>query len=500
MNPLDPLGIAGSTPIARRDLLRAAGAAAAFAAWPSGPPPLTIPIRPMARYEDMTLARLAHRIRARELTALEVVEHHLRRIAEVNPLLNAVVAQRAEEALEEARAIDRRLTAGESTGPLAGVPFTIKDSFDTRGVVSTAGTPGRAGHVPERDATVVARLRAAGAILLGKTNTPEFTMSFETSNAVYGRTNNPYDPERTPGGSSGGAVAIIAAGGAPFDIGTDTGGSIRYPAHCCGIVGLKPTAGRVSRSGHALDAADHVEGLTQVGPLARHVEDLDLILRIIMGPDGEDFTVAPVPLADYRAVDVRGMRVAFFTDDGNVTPDAPIVDAVRWAAASLADAGAEVREARPPGVEGSARLWSAVAGTDWGWLSRRVRAAGTEESPLLMRGASAQALGAGRYGEILEEWNRYRIEMLRFMDRYDAVLSPIAPGPAPRHGETRSPGAYTMAHNLTGWPAAVVRAGATPEGLPVGVQIAARPWREDVALALAATLEALSPDWPRPAL
>src|SRR4051794_15944301 len=192
---------------------------------------------------------LARRIQVREVSSVEVVEACLDRIAAVDPRLRAVVALAA-DARERARASDDRLAGGVVDGPLHGVPFTIKDSLDTAGLVTTAGTMGWRNRVPDWDATVVARLRAAGGILLGKTNTPEFTWSNETDNDVYGRTSNPYDLTRTPGGSSGGAAAIVAAGGAPFDIGSDTGDSIRQPSHVCGVAGIKPTQGRVPRTGH----------------------------------------------------------------------------------------------------------------------------------------------------------------------------------------------------------------------------------------------------------
>jgi amidase len=244
---------------------------------------------------------LARAIRAKEISSVEVVQAFLERIAAVNPALNAVVQLRAEAALAEARAADAALAHGQIMGPLHGVPMTIKDSLDTAGVITTGGTTGRATYVPAQDATVVARLRAAGAILLGKTNTPELTLWGETDNLVYGRTNNPYDLTRTPGGSSGGAAAIIAAGGSPLDIGSDTRGSIRLPAHFTGIAGIKPTSGRVPRTGHIVPwGLGAVDALTQLGPLARYVEDLVLILPLICGPDWQDPAMVPMPLGDPR--------------------------------------------------------------------------------------------------------------------------------------------------------------------------------------------------------
>lgn len=208
---------------------------------------------------------LAEAIRMRRLSSIQSVDACLARIAEVNPRLNAVVTL-ASTARDDARRADTELARGILRGPLHGVPFTVKDSLDTAGVTTTAGTVGWRDRVPTRDATVVARLKAAGAILIGKTNTPEFTWSDETDNDVYGRTSNPYDLSRTPGGSSGGAAAIVASGGSFFDIGSDTGDSIRQPAHVCGIAGLKPTSGRVPRTGHWPAYHGLFESFTQLGP------------------------------------------------------------------------------------------------------------------------------------------------------------------------------------------------------------------------------------------
>src|ERR671924_288509 len=210
---------------------------------------------------------LARAIRAKEVSATEAVHAYLQRIAAVNPALNAVVQLCAEAAQAEARAADTALARGQMTGPLHGVPMTIKDSLDAAGVITTGGTQGRATFVPAHDATAVARLRAAGAILLGKTNTPELTIAYETDNLIYGRTNNPYDLSRTCGGSSGGAAAIVAAGGSPFDIGSDTGGSLRVPSHGCGTATIRPTSGRVPRTGHILPPAGVMDALTQIGPI-----------------------------------------------------------------------------------------------------------------------------------------------------------------------------------------------------------------------------------------
>ena len=272
--------------MSRREALAALGAFATIASLPGcGPTPMA-ERRGLADPIHFSSTRaLADAIRTGDLSSEAVVRACLDRIEAVNGALNAVFQLQTEAALARAREADAALARGESWGALHGVPMTIKDSLDTAGVVTTGGTEGRADFVPDRDATVVARLRDQGAILIGKTNTPQLTLSFETENVVYGLTHNPYDLQRSPGGSSGGAAAIVAAGGSPFDIGSDYGGSIRLPSHFCGIAGIKPSAGRVPRTGHVFPFGGLQDPLQQIGPLARSVDDLTLLLRLIAGPD-----------------------------------------------------------------------------------------------------------------------------------------------------------------------------------------------------------------------
>jgi amidase len=314
----------------------------------------------------------ASAIRAKSVSSEEVVRACLDRIEAINGKLNAVVQLVAEDALASAREADEALARGGSRGPLHGVPMTIKDSLDTKGVVTTGGTSGRASFVPEDDATVVKRVKDAGAILLGKTNTPELTLSFETTNLVYGRTNNPYDLARTSGGSSGGATAIVAGGGAPFDIGSDYGGSIRLPCHFCGVAGIKPTMGRVPRTGHIYPFGGLLDSAQQIGPIARSVDDLALLLPILSGPDGVDPAIVPMPLSDPGGVSLSSLKVAFHTDNGILTPTPGTQDVVRKAAAALSEAGAVVEEARPPGIEESFDLAISIYFADGGAAVRRL--------------------------------------------------------------------------------------------------------------------------------
>jgi len=450
----------------------------------AGPPPMG----------EASASALARAIREGQLSSEELVRACLDRIAAVDDRLNAVVQVVAEDALARARTADAALKRGEGRGPLHGVPMTVKDSFDTAGVVTTGGTKGRAGFVPREDATVVRRLKQAGAILLGKTNTPELTLGFETSNLVYGRTSNPYDLERTPGGSSGGAAAIVAAGGSPFDVGSDYGGSIRLPCHFCGLAGLKPTMGRVPRTGHVFPFGGLLDSAHQIGPIARWVEDLSLLLPLLSGPDFVDPAIVPMPLGDPASVRLPSLRIAFHTDNGIATPTAATRDTVRAAADLLAAAGAEVDEARPAGIEESFSLAMRIYFADGGLAVRRLLdEAGTREHTLAGL-VGAAPLTPRQLDAVVTEWYALRSRMSRFLEGYDVVLGPVNAQPAMLHGTAMLPEnapsfSYTMVYNLTGWPAVAVRAGSSPEGLPIGVQLAARPAREDVALAVAAALE-----------
>ena len=430
-------------------------------------------------------ADLAAAIRAKQVSSAEVVGAYLQRIEAVNPRLNALVQVAADSARPQAQAADAWLARGQRVGPLHGVPFTAKDVFETAGVISAAGLEERAGFVPERDAVVVARLKAAGAILLGKTNCPPGGGGGWTDNPVYGRTHNPYDLGRTPGGSSGGEAAAIAAGQSPLGLGSDSGGSIRVPAHFCGVAGLKPTSGRVPNTG----TFNHPGGLsdyrTQIGPMARYVRDLALVFPLIAGEDSQDSGVIPMPLGDLESgaspapTDQAGtrpaprLRVAFYADDGQATPTPEIAAAVQRAALALAEAGLSVEEAQPACLpqsrEISERYWA------------------------------MSELSGEQVEQLLLDWDGFRSVMLGFMAAYDLIVCPADYRPASRHDEEAGQRFnYTLPFSLTGWPCVVVRAGTSPEGLPLGVQIVARAWREDVALAAAQQVEVALGGWQPP--
>ncbi|MGW8368936.1 MAG: amidase [Gammaproteobacteria bacterium] len=451
---------------------------------------------------------MAHRIRNREISAVELVEHHLERLDEVNLLLNAVVTRCDDSALEKAEAADAAISRGAMTGPLHGVPFTIKDGFDTAEVRTTAATEGWAERVPSANATVVQRVLDAGAILIGKTNTPELTLSYDTDNLLFGRSYNPYDPSCSPGGSSGGGAAIVAAGGAAFDIGSDTGGSIRLPAHFCGIAAIKPSAGLVPRTGLVVPGGTPIDSLTQVGPRTRSVADLQLILPLIAGPDWRDCSILPSAPISVQPDAIRKSRVAFYCDNGDLAASDEIAAAVRNCAGVLADIGAEVTETRPEGIESARALFGRVFGIDGGaWIRRLLAAVGTRnKSPALDwtdTRIDRPVASAGDFSEMLAELDRFRSRMLAFMRNFDLILAPVHAYAALPHNllnsaDLRPAFSYTQAFNLTGWPSAVVRTGTTDRGLPVGIQIVAAPWQDPLTLEVAALLEASLGGWRAP--
>ena len=414
---------------------------------------------------------LARAIRARKVSSLEVVRAHLEHIHAVNPRLNAVVFATAESALKQARGADRKNTRKNQVGPLHGVPFTAKDIFDTAGLPTTAGLRMLRSNIPDHDATVVARMRGAGAILIGKTNCPPGGTGGESWNALHGGTRNPYDINRSPGASSSGEAAIIAAGGSPLGIGSDSGGSIRVPAHYCGVAGLKPTTGLVpSTGGYGL-----VGGLTdprsQVGPMARFVADLIAALPIMAGPDGVDSGVVPVPLPK-RTAKLKGLHVAWYADDGIAKSSGPVSAAVRAASRALAEAGCIVTEERPPGLQEAHQVTLGY------WGDRRMS-----------------------HERMYKRWDGFRTTMLQFMSRFDLVVTAVAPDVAPLYRAKSVPArefSYTSPFSLSGNPCVVVRAGTSPEGLPIGVQVVARNWHDDVALRAARRIELALGGW-RPA-
>ena len=431
---------------------------------------------------------------------MEVVEAYLRRIERLNSELNAVVTLDP-LAVERAREAEAVIMRGGEVGPLHGVPLTVKDTIETGGLRTTSGSRLRAQFVPEEDATAVARLRAAGAIILGKTNVPEMAIPYECDNPVFGRTNNPHDLQRTPGGSSGGEAAALGACLSAAGLGSDLSGSIRVPAHFCGVVGLKPTVGRVPGDGHFPPATGAFALGAAVGPMARRVEDLSLLLDVL------------TEARSSTAVNVRGWRVARFVDE-----DAPVSaeteGAVAAALRALDEAGLVVVDERPPGMGRAIDLWPALFSRASATQLRETYGGNEEEAGPVVRAVLAaadrrQEQDADEFARALAERDNLGEALGRWMKTTPLVVAPVGAVPAFEHGARRvevqgqqlsvfRAFGYARAANVLGLPAAAVPAGRTREGLPVGVQVIGRPFEEEAVLAAASIIEAALGGWVRP--
>jgi amidase len=421
--------------------------------------------------------QLARLIRDREVSSREVVETHLQRIDQVNGHLNAVIQLDVESALRSAVDADDVLSRGGKPGPFHGVPFTVKDWIEASGLICAAGMQECRTFIPQRDATVVARMKSAGAILLGKTNVV-------SGQPVYPRPNNPHDLNRTPGSSSSGEAAIVAAGGSPLGLASDSGGSIRVPAHFCGVVGYRPSTGLVPLTGHYPRIGPLSDPRTSIGPITRRVEDLYAILRTICGPDGIDPSVVPVPVTDTGTVDLAALRVAWFTAIEGAYPTSRTVAAVESAARALRDRGACVQESRPPDIDRSLGItqsyWARVRSISWkGWTpGEKSKLSGDETERSIF------------------EWERFQRAILAFMRDFDVVITPAAAGPAFSHREMVGDDyVYALPWSLTGQPAIVLPCSIDSENMPIGVQVVSRRWRDDVAIGVAKVLEESFGGW-----
>src|SRR5213593_2100292 len=312
--------------------------------------------------------QMAEQIRHRKISPVELVEAHLRKIKKLNPVLNAFVQVDAEGAFRQAREAEVAVRRGANLGPLHGVPISIKSSIEVAGFRCEAGTKLRQGTVASQDAPLVSRLRDAGAIIPGLTNTPELLMAWETDNLLYGRTNNPWDLTRTPGGSSGGEAAAIASGMSAAGVGSDGGGSIRVPAHFSGICGLKPTPGRIPATGHYPNSVGPFALLGVVGPMARTVGDLKVLFEVMQGPDYGDPSAAPVPVRWPSENELKKIRIGYFEDDGRTPVTSETRAAVDSAARALRRAGFKVERFRPDGLELTRQLWWKFFGIAGGML------------------------------------------------------------------------------------------------------------------------------------
>lgn len=450
---------------------------------------------------EPTARELVSQLAAREVGSRELAERYLARVESANKVLNAVAHVDPEATLAAADRADGALAAGES-GALLGLPLSIKDSIAVAGMPCQSGSWAREENVPESDATVVARLRAAGALVLCKTAVPEYTWSTETDSAIFGRTNNPYDLTRTSGGSSGGEAALHAVGASPAGIGSDGLCSIRVPAHFCGTFGLRPTVRLVPETGAWPTTKDTgMLDMSTLGPMGRSVDDLALLLPIIAGPDDVDPLVSAAPIGDYRRVETASLRVGFYADDGVASPTPGTRAAVERAAAALADAGAAVEEASPPPLDEVTDIAFGMMAADGGAQARADLAAArgrhTQQVTSLLDDLKSSSLTAEEFFALMRRWIALRTTLRSFLGRYDVLVCPVAAGPAPLHGRRPSDDGeltdyrefgYSFAYAIAGVPSTVVPAGAE-RGLPIGVQIVAGANRDHVALAASAALE-----------
>jgi Asp-tRNA(Asn)/Glu-tRNA(Gln) amidotransferase A subunit family amidase len=453
---------------------------------------------------------LTELVRTHAVSPVEIAEAHLNRIDALNPKLNAIVTI-APDFIEKARDAEATVMRGDNLGPLHGLPVTIKDTINTAGLKTTSGSRLRANHVPESDAHSVARLKAAGAIVLGKTNLSELAMDYSADNPVFGRTNNPYDISRTPGGSSGGEGAAIAACLSPAGIGSDVTGSIRIPSHFCGVTGLKPSIGRVDSTGQFPLSL----GYSVIGPMARRVEDLHLLFHVLGGSESPQPASGSNSLLN-RAVEMRGWRAAWYTDDGIAPVTEETRRAVERAARALGDAGLIVEEHCAPSVERGFEMCQQL-------LSRPARVhlhdfyAGHEhEAGAVIRWVLSSIDKTPT--PTLDEYLRFWIEcgclssaLDDWMDETPLLIAPVGAAPAFKHGAYQVTVAgqtfstvcalrYSAAFNIYDLPCVCVPVALTSEGLPVGVQIVGRRNEEDTVLIAAAIVEKALGGWRPPRL
>jgi Asp-tRNA(Asn)/Glu-tRNA(Gln) amidotransferase A subunit family amidase len=458
-----------------------------------------------------TLAEITRNIRSKNVSPVEIVELHLKRIETLQPKLNAFVHLDPEGARLQARAAENLVLRGAQLGPLHGVPLSIKSCIDVSGWPCPSGSLLRKDYIPKQDAPLVSRLKASGAILLGNTNTPEFLMAYETDNLLTGKTSNPWNLAHSAGGSSGGEAAAIAAGCSAGGVGSDGGGSIRVPAHFCGICGLKPTPGRIPATGHFPPGAGAFSWIGVVGPMARTIADVRSLFEVMTGPDAGDALSAPVPLRAYREGELRGLRIGILESDalGVATPETRV--AVERAAKSLGERGFTVEPFRLDGLDRALDLWWFFFGPVIGNLFRH-SVAGHEDqiSPMLREylsyATSGDPITLDQFTKACADRDLLRAEILRQMQDTPVLLSPVSRSPAFRHGQGNYlPGTgyrdtmrFSQWLNLTGFPGASVPVGVSNEGLPIGVQVIGRPFEDELVLAVGEAIEQARGPWLAP--
>ena len=458
----------------------------------------------MSESEIMLLpaVRQLEMLRVGEIGVVELAEAHIRQIERSNPRLNAFADFDAERVRAQAREMDGR----DPAGPLHGLPVTIKSSIAAAGYRCEIGSRLNEGEVPRDDAVVVQRMRAAGAVILGTTNCPEFLMAYETANLLHGRTSNPWDLERTPGGSSGGESAAIAAGLSAAGLGSDSGGSVRVPAHFTGICSLKPTPGRIPGRGHLPPCVGPFAILGAIGPMARTIADVSLLFRTLCGQDRDDPVSPPVAVRTPTLEELRGNAIGFFEDDSLVPVTPETRAAVNAAAGVLREAGFRVEPFRPRTLEQLRKLW-------WKFFVQcgamfyepTIRDRQAQLSPIFQEFLSiAEAAGPLTASELLNAWaelDLLREKTLEAMREFPVLLCPVASVPAFKHGERvwnvdgrgveyLDAVRHAQWFNALAAPAAVVPVGRSPGGLPIGVQVAGRPFEDETVLGIAGIVDA----------
>lgn len=466
----------------------------------------------MDSFYTQSATQLAKAIASKKISSVELVTACIEQIHRVNPKLNAVVQFNPDQALHEAKQKDHMLSKGKALGPLHGIPFTLKDVYNTKGDLVTAGCLGLKDNRADSDATIVTRLKQAGAILLGKTNTPELENAGDTDNLVYGRTSNPYDQEYSSGGSSGGAAAIVSAAASVFDIGADTGGSLRLPAHYCGIATIRPTVHRIPTSGVVYGLRTGMGGaFTTEGPLSRYVEDLPLLLSILNGPDGIDPNTVASPLGNSADVNLSQLNMAYFDQNSIIDTCDETKQAIKMAADTLSACGANVRHDKPEQIEDGCRHFQEVLGANVvAGMRQALDDMQVEQVSRLLENLLSHlddyTCDISTFMQRYDQWEFYRSRILQFFNNYDVLLSPVTPGAALPHAtpmwnpDMIDHASYTWTISATLLPVTVVRVGSAANGLPIGIQIITKPYHEHVGIAVAQQLEASLGGWQMPNL
>ena len=452
---------------------------------------------------SFSATEITTKLRNRELTAIEVASFFIKRVKEVNPLVNAINQFHEEKVLQDAEKADKVARTKNSLPILHGLPITIKDAFYVKDFICSKGCPVFAKTKSNFDATIIRRLKNAGAIILGITNTPELLIAYETDNKLYGRTNNPHDLSKTPGGSSGGEAAIIACGGSPVGIGTDAGGSIRQPAHFCGICGHKPTNTLVPMSGDIpFDGeAGLISQLLTAGPMSRYAVDLKLILNVISGPDYKDPHSYGNLNKSADLIGYRNFRIAYFYNIADVTADEDTIAVIDSVIHILKERGFSASMSYPDILDSIYKLhWETFMFGGDGDKSIKLFLQKVQHTDISMFLQAFIEDSADCNFSITELRDRlvlveqFRYKMLEFMKDFDILISPVAPTPAVEHGQAhrnRKSFIYTTTHNLTGWPATVVPCGTSKNGLPINIQIAAKPHMDYLTISMAQYLQEL---------